>query len=58
MTPRAFRQFLMTWLYLNLAGATIILFDSGPHERFWILLLSAMLSWLALGRSSQANSGH
>lgn len=56
MTPRTFGYFLMTWLYLSLAGAAIILFHTGPYDRFWMLMLSAAVSWFSLRRLAAAES--
>lgn len=50
MTTRAFCHFLMTWLYLSLAGAAIVLLHDGPDIRFWILFASAVMSWGSLRR--------
>lgn len=48
MSIAAFAQVLTVWLWLNIFGSALILFNSGPQQRFWILLASAALSYASL----------
>lgn len=48
MSTTAFAQVLTVWLWLNIFGSALVLYDSGPQQRFWILLASAALSYVSL----------
>jgi hypothetical protein len=48
MSINAFSQVLTVWLWLNIFGSALLLFDGGPQQRFWILLTSAALSYISL----------
>ncbi|MFN4088206.1 MAG: hypothetical protein ACK4QW_04075 [Alphaproteobacteria bacterium] len=48
MTPASLLQLLAAWLWINLAGAALYLFEAGAGGRFWLLLLAAASSWVSL----------
>jgi hypothetical protein len=54
MSRRAFGQSMLLWLYGSLGGAALMLLYSGPDSRFWMLMLAAGASWLALECLSRA----
>jgi len=45
MLPTVFLQVLSLWMWLNVAAATVALYELGPQPRFWFLLLAAAATW-------------
>lgn len=48
MSPASLLHLLTAWMWLNLAGASYMLLETGPGSRFWFLLLSGASSWISL----------
>ena len=48
MSAASLLPLLTAWLWISLGGAGFVVFEHGPDQRFWFLLLSAASSWISL----------